>query len=78
MEKRERAQIILLPECVEDYIDEGAPVQVIDAFVDSLDMEVLGFQKSDTSTDGTVCLKPAGSSEVWSSVRSLHTSSPFR
>jgi len=46
MEKRDRAQISFLPECVEDYIDDENPVRVIDAFVDSLDMEALGFQKA--------------------------------
>ena len=35
-----------MPECAEDYISEENPVRVIDAFVDSLDMEELGFQKA--------------------------------
>ena len=34
MEKRDRAQISFLPECVEDYIDDENPVRVIDAFQD--------------------------------------------
>ena len=33
-EKRDRAQMSFLPECVEDYVDEDNPVRVIDAFVD--------------------------------------------
>ena len=34
MEKRDRAQMSFLPECVEDDVDEDNPVRVIDAFVD--------------------------------------------
>ena len=45
-EKKDRSQISFLPECVEDYIDAENPVRVIDAFVDSLDMETLGVLKA--------------------------------
>ena len=52
MEKRDWAQISFLPECVEDYIDEENPVWVIDAFVDTLDVEALGFQKAKPAQTG--------------------------
>lgn len=45
-EKKDRSQISFLPECVEDHIDAENPARVIDAFVDSLDMETLGFLKA--------------------------------
>lgn len=33
---QDRNQITLLPDCIEDYIEEDNPVRVIDAFVNSL------------------------------------------
>lgn len=41
-----RYQLTLLPECIEDYIAEDNPVQVIEAFVNSLNMAELGFERS--------------------------------
>jgi transposase len=32
----ERTQSTLLPECLDDFIDESNPVRVIDAFVETL------------------------------------------
>ena len=61
VEKRDRSQISFLPECVEDYIDEENPVRVIDAFVDSLDMEALGFQKAKPAQTG----RPALCAVLW-------------
>jgi transposase len=40
----DRGQTTLLPECLDDFIDESNPVRVIDAFVDALDLAVLGFE----------------------------------
>src|ERR1700716_2341581 len=39
----DRGQSTLLPECLDDFIDESNPVRVIDAFVDALDLAELGF-----------------------------------
>ena len=39
----DRGQSTLLPECLDDFIDESNPVRVIDAFVDALDLAGLGF-----------------------------------
>jgi len=39
----DRSQSTLLPECLDDFIDESNPVRVIDAFVDSLALGDLGF-----------------------------------
>jgi len=38
-----RNQTTLFPECLDDWIDEGNPVRVIDALVDSIDLGELGF-----------------------------------
>jgi transposase len=39
----DRGQSTLLPECLDDFIDESNPVRVIDAFVDALYLGKLGF-----------------------------------
>jgi transposase len=39
----DRGQSTLLPECLDDFIDESNPFRVIDAFVDALDLGELGF-----------------------------------
>lgn len=39
-----RQQMMLLPESVEDYVSEDNPVRVIEAFVEGLDLQALGFE----------------------------------
>jgi transposase len=46
----DRAQSTLLPECLDDFIDESNPVRVIDAFVDALDLAELGFEVEPEAT----------------------------
>lgn len=48
----DRNQIILLPESVDDYVGEDNAVRVIDAYVDSLDLEALGFTKVEPCETG--------------------------
>ena len=38
IEEADRGQSTLLPECLDDFIDQGNPVRVIDVFVDALDL----------------------------------------
>src|SRR3954449_4722795 len=40
----DRGQSTLLPECLDDWIDESNPVRAVDAFVDALDLAELGFE----------------------------------
>ena len=40
----DRGQWTLLPECLDDFIDESNPVRVIDVFVDALDLAELSFE----------------------------------
>jgi transposase len=47
-----RQQSSLLPDTLDDYVDEDHPVRVIDAFVDNLDIKVLGFSKAVTRITG--------------------------
>ena len=39
----DREQATLLPECLEDWVDENNPVRAVDVFVDALDLADLGF-----------------------------------
>jgi transposase len=43
-------QLTLLPESLDDYIDESNPVRAIDAFVAHLDLEGLGFKTAPADT----------------------------
>jgi hypothetical protein len=38
VEEADRGQWMLLPECLDDFIDESNPVRVIDLFVDAVDL----------------------------------------
>jgi transposase len=39
----DRRQATLLPECLEDWVDENNPVRAVDVFVDALKLAALGF-----------------------------------
>src|SRR3981081_2477757 len=39
-----RGQTTLLPESLDEWIDESNPVRAVDAFVDALDLGKLGFE----------------------------------
>src|ERR687893_1524764 len=43
VEGEDRRQVTLLPECLDDYVAADNPVRIIEAFVDELDLGVLGF-----------------------------------
>lgn len=47
-----RQQTTLLPDTLEDYVGTDNPVRVIDAFIDTLDMQALGFLKANTKITG--------------------------
>lgn len=55
-----RNQITLFPECIDDFISEDSDVRVLDAFVDSLDLDKLGFKnaKLDSSKKGAPAFDP--------------------
>lgn len=38
VERANRNQATLLPECLEDFIAEDNPVRIVNAFVDALDL----------------------------------------
>jgi transposase len=43
IEGADRGQSTLLPDCLDDWIDESNPVRAVDVFVDGLDLAKLGF-----------------------------------
>ena len=55
----DRNQATLLPECLEDWIEEDNPVRVIDVFVDSLELGNLGFAGVDPKATGRPSYHPS-------------------
>jgi transposase len=55
----DRGQSTLLPECLDDWIDENNPVRVIDAFVDALDLANLGFIGVEPAATGRPAYHPS-------------------
>jgi transposase len=55
----DRAQLSLLPESLDDWVDESNPVRVIDAFVDALDLGDLGFDGIDPAATGRPAYHPS-------------------
>ena len=53
-----RHQVSLLPESLEEFVPEDHPVRVIDAFIDTLDFEALGFSKAVTKDTGRMPYHP--------------------
>lgn len=54
----DRAQTLLLPETVEDYVAPENPVRFIDAFVARLDLHALGFAKAIAAYTGRPAYEP--------------------
>ena len=59
VEGADRGQSTLLPECLDDWIDEANPVRVIDAFVDVLDLAGLGFDGVEPAATGRPAFHPS-------------------
>jgi hypothetical protein len=52
----DRGQSTLLPECLDDFIDEDNPVRVVDVFVDELDLALQDRgQRTDPAALWDVC-----------------------
>ena len=59
IEEADRGQSTLLPECLDDFIDEGNPVRVIDVFVDALDLAEMGFDGVNPAATGRPSYHPS-------------------
>lgn len=58
-EEQDRHQVVLLPECLDDFIGQDNPVRVIDAFVGELDLLKLGFESAKPAVTGPPAYHPA-------------------
>src|SRR3954469_12711086 len=58
IEGEERSQVTLLPECLDDYVGEDNSVRVVDAFVDELRMQKLGFDGAEPAATGRPSYHP--------------------
>jgi transposase len=59
MQEVDRNQTTLLPECLDDYVNEDNPVRVIEAFVEGLDLAALGFDGVTPAKTGRPAYHPA-------------------
>ena len=59
VEGADRGQLLLFPECLDDWVDENNPVRVIDAFVDALDLAELRFEGVDPAETGRPAYHPS-------------------
>ena len=59
IEGEDRLQGSLLPECLDDYIGQDNPVRVVDAFVEELDLQALGFMGVEPAQTGRPSYRPA-------------------
>ena len=59
VEGADRGQSTLLPECLDDWVDEENPVRAIDAFVDALDLGELGFDSVEPAATGRPGFHPS-------------------
>lgn len=59
IEGEDRSQVTLLPECLDDFIAEDNPVRVVDAFVEELDLQALGFEGVEPAATGRPAYHPA-------------------
>src|SRR2546425_5722914 len=59
VEGADRGQWTLLPECLDDFIDESNPVRAIDVFVDALDLAGMSFEGVEPAATGRPSYHPS-------------------
>src|SRR6202451_155685 len=55
----DRGHWTLLPECLDDFIEESNPGRVIDAFVDALDLAEMSFEGVEPAATGRPSYHPS-------------------
>ena len=55
----DRQQTTLLPECLDDWVDEGNAIRAVDVFVDALELRDLGFDGVDPAATGRPAYHPS-------------------
>ena len=61
----DRSQGLLLPDRLEDYVDEDNPVRVVDAFIEALDLSELGFGAANRAAGGRPAYHPAALLKIY-------------
>jgi transposase len=61
----DRSQGLLLPDRLEDYVHEDNPVRVVDAFVEALDLSLLGFEAVNRAAGGRPAYHPAALLKIY-------------
>ena len=56
---QDRAQSVLFPERLDDWIHEDSTVRVIDVFVEELHLKKLGFDRAEPAATGRPSYSPA-------------------
>src|SRR3974390_3554547 len=59
VEGTDRGQWTLLPECLDDFIDESNPVRVIDVFFDALGLAEMTFEGVEPAATGRPSYHPS-------------------
>lgn len=59
IEGADRGQSTMLPELLDDYVDEDNQVRVVDVFVDQLDLASLGFERVQPAATGRPAYHPS-------------------
>src|SRR4051812_35124206 len=59
VEGADRGQSTLLPECLDEWVEESNSVRVIDCFVDSVDLADLGFEGVEPAATGRPAYHPS-------------------
>jgi transposase len=59
VEGADRGQSTLLPECLDEWVEESNSVRVIDCFVDALDLADLGFEGVEPAATGRPAYHPS-------------------
>jgi transposase len=54
-----RSDVLLFPQAIDDYITDDNPVRFIDAFVEGLDLKLLGFSRTTPADTGRPAYAPA-------------------
>src|SRR6266542_2535545 len=55
----DRQQTTLLPECLDDWVDESNSIRAVDVFVDALELRELGFDGVDPAATGRPAYHPS-------------------
>src|SRR5580698_2702491 len=68
VEGADRQQTTLLPECLDDWVDESNPVRAVDVFVDALELRDLGFDSVAPAATGRDIIRRRCSSFIFMAI----------